>query len=128
MYRLHGVPQKDIAKELGVSPTLVNFMIRDALVHCRKVSLGAARWPEGHPAPLLPVGAGVAGDPPGQMPCPAARAPLLVRRQRRRLRSGAGHTSLQPLEEALAPQDHQRRTLVREVRIPSRSETHWSCM
>ena len=27
-----------IAKELGVSPTLVNFMIRDALVHCRKVS------------------------------------------------------------------------------------------
>ncbi|MFC0710630.1 RNA polymerase factor sigma-70 [Azorhizophilus paspali] len=36
MYRLHGVPQKDIAKELGVSPTLVNFMIRDALVHCRK--------------------------------------------------------------------------------------------
>ncbi len=42
MYRLHGVPQKDIAKELGVSPTLVNFMIRDALVHCRKVSKDAA--------------------------------------------------------------------------------------
>ncbi|MGC1331424.1 MULTISPECIES: RNA polymerase factor sigma-70 [unclassified Pseudomonas] len=38
MYRLHGVPQKDIARELGVSPTLVNFMIRDALVHCRKAS------------------------------------------------------------------------------------------
>ncbi|MBN6716216.1 RNA polymerase factor sigma-70 [Pseudomonas capsici] len=38
MYRLHGVPQKEIARELGVSPTLVNFMIRDALVHCRKVS------------------------------------------------------------------------------------------
>ena len=38
MYRLHGVQQKDIAKELGVSPTLVNFMIRDALIHCRKVS------------------------------------------------------------------------------------------
>jgi len=36
MYRLHGVQQKDIARELGVSPTLVNFMIRDALVHCRK--------------------------------------------------------------------------------------------
>ncbi|TBU85679.1 RNA polymerase factor sigma-70 [Phytopseudomonas dryadis] len=35
-YRLHGIPQKDIAKELGVSPTLVNFMIRDAMVHCRK--------------------------------------------------------------------------------------------
>ena len=38
MYRLHGVPQKDIARELGVSATLVNFMIRDALVHCREVS------------------------------------------------------------------------------------------
>lgn len=38
MYRLHGMPQKDIAKELGVSPTLVNFMIRDALVHCRKTA------------------------------------------------------------------------------------------
>lgn len=35
MYRLHGVPQKDIAKAFGVSPTLVNFMIRDALTHCR---------------------------------------------------------------------------------------------
>lgn len=35
MYRLHGVPQKDIAKELGVSSTLVNFMVRDALIHCR---------------------------------------------------------------------------------------------
>ena len=38
MYRLHGVPQKDIARELGVSPTLVNFMIRDALIHCRDAS------------------------------------------------------------------------------------------
>lgn len=38
MYRLHGVPQKDIARELGVSPTLVNFMIRDALVLCRKTA------------------------------------------------------------------------------------------
>ncbi|TBU96292.1 RNA polymerase factor sigma-70 [Stutzerimonas kirkiae] len=35
MYRVHGKQQKDIAKELGVSPTLVNFMIRDALIHCR---------------------------------------------------------------------------------------------
>jgi RNA polymerase sigma-70 factor (ECF subfamily) len=35
MYRVHGKPQKDIAVELGVSPTLVNFMIRDALVHCK---------------------------------------------------------------------------------------------
>ncbi|WP_455925910.1 RNA polymerase factor sigma-70 [Pseudomonas putida] len=35
MYRVHGKPQKDIAAELGVSPTLVNFMIRDALTHCK---------------------------------------------------------------------------------------------
>jgi RNA polymerase sigma-70 factor (ECF subfamily) len=40
MYRVHGKQQKDIAAELGVSPTLVNFMIRDALVHCKN-SLGA---------------------------------------------------------------------------------------
>jgi RNA polymerase sigma factor (sigma-70 family) len=36
MHRIHGFSQKDIAATLGVSPTLVNFMIRDALVHCRK--------------------------------------------------------------------------------------------
>ena len=34
--RIQGVSQKDIAAKLGVSPTLVNFMIRDALVHCRQ--------------------------------------------------------------------------------------------
>ena len=34
--RIQGVSQKDIAARLGVSPTLVNFMIRDALVHCRQ--------------------------------------------------------------------------------------------
>ena len=36
-HRIHGVAQKDIAKELGVSNTLVNFMVRDALAHCSKV-------------------------------------------------------------------------------------------
>lgn len=36
MYHWHGIPQKEIARELGVSPTLVNFMIRDAMLHCRK--------------------------------------------------------------------------------------------
>lgn len=36
MHRIHGHSQKDIAATLGVSPTLVNGMIRDALVHCRK--------------------------------------------------------------------------------------------
>ena len=34
-HRFRGVSQKDIAANLGVSPTLVNFMIRDATVHCR---------------------------------------------------------------------------------------------
>ncbi|MFF7710458.1 RNA polymerase factor sigma-70 [Pseudomonas sp. NPDC007930] len=40
MYRVHGKQQKDIAAELGVSPTLVNFMVRDALLHCKKRVLG----------------------------------------------------------------------------------------
>lgn len=40
-HRLHDVPQKTIAAELGVSPTLVNFMVRDADEHCR-ASLRAA--------------------------------------------------------------------------------------
>lgn len=38
MYRLHGLTQRDIAQRLGVSATLVNFMIRDAsdaLMQCR---------------------------------------------------------------------------------------------
>jgi len=34
-HRIRGVSQKDIAVTLGVSPTLVNFMIRDAQIHCR---------------------------------------------------------------------------------------------
>jgi RNA polymerase sigma-70 factor (ECF subfamily) len=34
-HRLDGVPQKDIAARVGVSPTLVNFMIRDATALCR---------------------------------------------------------------------------------------------
>jgi len=33
-HRLNGVPQKDIAAELGVSRTLVNFMIKAAEEHC----------------------------------------------------------------------------------------------
>ncbi|MCY1277594.1 putative RNA polymerase sigma factor FecI [compost metagenome] len=36
MCRIHGMKQKDIAESLGVSPTLVNFMIQEALLHCRK--------------------------------------------------------------------------------------------
>lgn len=41
MYRFRGVPQKDIAVMLNVSPTLVNFMIRDALTCCRDALFGA---------------------------------------------------------------------------------------
>ena len=36
MYRLQGKTQSAIAAELGVSPTLVNFMVRDTLIHCRQ--------------------------------------------------------------------------------------------
>jgi RNA polymerase sigma factor (sigma-70 family) len=36
MYRLHGKEQKEIARELGVSPTLVNFMLKDVLIHLKK--------------------------------------------------------------------------------------------
>lgn len=35
LYRMNGLTQREIAKMLDVSPTLVNFMIRDALDHCR---------------------------------------------------------------------------------------------
>lgn len=36
MHRIQGMTQKQIADELSVSTTLVNFMIRDALSLCRK--------------------------------------------------------------------------------------------
>ena len=35
-HRIEGVPQKDIAEELGVSRTLVNFMIKDAHRYCEQ--------------------------------------------------------------------------------------------
>ncbi|WP_035852357.1 RNA polymerase factor sigma-70 [Deefgea rivuli] len=35
MYRLEGLTQREIANLLGVSATLVNFMIKDALTQCR---------------------------------------------------------------------------------------------
>ena len=34
LHRLDGFTQRAIADELGVSTTLVNFMIRDALTRC----------------------------------------------------------------------------------------------
>jgi RNA polymerase sigma-70 factor (ECF subfamily) len=35
LHRLEGVSQRDIAERIKVSPTLVNFMVRDAHNHCR---------------------------------------------------------------------------------------------
>jgi len=35
LHRIEGVSQRDIASRLKVSPTLVNFMVRDAHNHCR---------------------------------------------------------------------------------------------
>jgi RNA polymerase sigma factor (sigma-70 family) len=35
MYRLDGLTQREVAEALGVSVTLVNFMIRDALTQCK---------------------------------------------------------------------------------------------
>lgn len=39
MCRIHGMKQKDIARDLGVSAPLVSAMIRDALLHCREKAL-----------------------------------------------------------------------------------------
>lgn len=33
--RLEGLTQREVARSLGVSPTLINFMLKDALAHCR---------------------------------------------------------------------------------------------
>jgi RNA polymerase sigma factor (sigma-70 family) len=35
LHRIDGVPQREIASKMQVSPTLVNFMVRDAHNHCR---------------------------------------------------------------------------------------------
>jgi RNA polymerase sigma-70 factor (ECF subfamily) len=35
LHRIDGVSQRDIASQMQVSPTLVNFMVRDAHNHCR---------------------------------------------------------------------------------------------
>lgn len=37
MCRIHGMKQTDIATALGVSPALVNSMIRDAMLRCREI-------------------------------------------------------------------------------------------
>lgn len=93
MYRLHGVPQKDIAKELGVSPPLVNFMIRDALVH------SAARSPPSARATTSPISAPAADG--GEH----SSAPVAA--HRRRLRLGPGGE--------MGSQQQQRRALVAKI-------------
>lgn len=43
MHRLDGIPQKQIAQLMGVSPTLVNFMVRDAQDLCQSVASATDR-------------------------------------------------------------------------------------
>lgn len=40
LHRLNGLTQREIGTQLGVSITLVNFMIRDATAHCAKALHG----------------------------------------------------------------------------------------
>lgn len=35
LHRIEGMTQRAVAEDLGVSPALVNFMLRDTLAHCR---------------------------------------------------------------------------------------------
>ncbi len=51
LHRIGGMSQRDIALQLKVSPTLVNFMIRDAHNHCRLRLLRHAIDDEMLPAP-----------------------------------------------------------------------------
>lgn len=44
-HRLRGEPQKAIAERFGVSPTLVNFMLRDATAACRAAAEGPVTPP-----------------------------------------------------------------------------------
>jgi RNA polymerase sigma factor (sigma-70 family) len=41
LHRLDGLTQREIAARLDISPTLVNFMIRDAMDRCRAAMLGS---------------------------------------------------------------------------------------
>ena len=49
-HRLDGVPQKTLAAQFEVSPTLVNFMIRDAQRHCLA---RLAAHDRGHPTQIM---------------------------------------------------------------------------
>lgn len=51
MHRLGGLTQREVAEQLGVSTTMVNFMVRDAMVCCRdalRASDGAVQQPAAH--------------------------------------------------------------------------------
>lgn len=72
LHRLHGIPQKEIVLRIGVSPTLVNFMVRDAHQHCREqlrhYEHGTAQSLVKHRAPksdgyARASGSGVEGSP-----------------------------------------------------------------
>jgi RNA polymerase sigma-70 factor (ECF subfamily) len=93
-HRIDGVSQRDIASELDVSPTLVNFMVRDAHNHCRAKLIGGA----------------VDGD---LVPAPAGRQPpaeTAVASSRERRRSGKTRVKAAAAPEAaeLADQDRGR--------------------
>ncbi|WP_332119489.1 sigma-70 family RNA polymerase sigma factor [Azorhizobium caulinodans] len=76
-HRLHDVPQKEIAAALGVSTTLVNFMIRDATAHCRAyLASGAVE-----PLPFrLPAPAGIRDGRPAAKPAPVRLSLKIDRR------------------------------------------------
>ena len=57
-HRMDGEPQRDIASRIALSPTLINFIVRDAHNHCRHTLIG-----EGIDAELIPNPAGRAARP-----------------------------------------------------------------
>lgn len=77
MHRIEGVSQRDIASQLHVSPTLVNFMVRDAHNHCRSKLLSHKIDSE-----LVPA---VAGRTPGATGKPSSGANSAAGRNRRRV-------------------------------------------
>jgi RNA polymerase sigma factor (sigma-70 family) len=98
MHRIEGVSQRDIASELRVSPTLVNFMVRDAHNHCR------ARLINGEvDGDLVPAPAGRA-----PAPAPAADAEAASSGERRARKSAGRPAEAAPQGAELARQ-HERR-------------------
>lgn len=81
MHRIDGVSQRDIASALRVSPTLVNFMVRDAHNHCRARLLNGEVDGDMVPAP--------AGRPPTEG-SPAGEGSVSPRPRRTRRKPWAG--------------------------------------